>query len=281
MNITTLLAARGLGIGVIIAERTDPRYHAVGRVWSVLRRRLYPSCQSLVVQTASVQPWARTIVRTRPVFVIPNAAVAPKRRASKQHAPGDRRMVTLGRLSPEKGADLLIKAFARVAADFPNWSLSIYGSGALQAELESLCAELQLDDRVTLHGWTSDTAAALSTADLFVLPSRYEGFPNALLEAMAAGLACISFDCESGPREIIHDQKDGLLVPPQDVEALARAMAQLMADDSERCRLGNQAREVVTRFSEERFYRQWDAVVAGVSETEFEQSETMTIKEED
>ena len=163
-----------------------------------------------------------------------------------------RRIVGLGRLADHKGFDLLLAAFQEVAADHPDWVLEIFGEGDQRPILEQYRDQHRLGDRVRLPGWTDRPAAVLSRGDIFVLPSRYEGFPNALLEAMACGLACISFDCDSGPREIIRPGVDGLLVPAGDVAALASALGQLMSDSDLRQRLGNRAREVVTRFSDPR-----------------------------
>ena len=274
INVTTLLACRGLRVGVVICERTDPRRQEIGRIWSWLRRRVYPCCRSLVVQTESVRRWARSIVPGKPVYVIPNAAVPPRGCgevpvAERGGERGRHRVVVLGRLSPEKGFDLLLAAFRQVAARHADWSAEIWGEGTARKPLEQLRSQLGLEARVALPGWTADPESALRQADLFVLPSRYEGFPNALLEAMACGLACISSDCPSGPAEIIRHGVDGLLVPPEDVGALARAMDQLMSDRGLRDRLGQRAREVVARFPRDLFFRRWDAAIQGLPEAEF------------
>jgi len=115
---------------------------------------------------------------------------------------------------------------------------------------------------VTLAGWIDQPEAVLRAAGGFVLPSRYEGFPNALLEAMACGLPCIATACDSGPAEIIRDGVDGVLVPPQDVDALAEALRRLVSDDAQRARLGRRAVEVTARFSREAFFTRWDAMLA-------------------
>jgi glycosyltransferase involved in cell wall biosynthesis len=271
MNVLALLATAGLQAGVIINERSDPRRHRMPRAWSWLRRRLYPKCRCLVVQTESLRTWAAQTTRGRPVYVVPNAA--PRFESTRGDAnatsQSDRRVVALGRLSAEKGFDRLISAFAAVASRFPNWRLSIYGTGPQQQKLLGLCGRYQLDAQSVLPGWVSDVERVLNEADLFVLPSRYEGFPNALLEAMASGLACISFDCDSGPRHIVRHGIDGLLVPADDTNALADAMARVMSDQQLRDELGGKAREVRQRFGREQFFRRWDAILAGASQEVF------------
>lgn len=267
MNIVTLIACAGLGVPVIITERTDPRHHAIGRAWDALRRLMYRRGAALVVQTEDVRRHMQPAMHGRPVFVIPNAVDRPHdpgRIAGLTNESGDRLVVGMGRLSAEKGFDLLIRAFAQVAADHPGWTLKILGEGPQRAELQGLIKECGLSERVSLAGWSKEPSAVLSRADLFVLPSRYEGFPNALLEAMACGLPAISFDCESGPAEIIRHETDGLLVPPGDVAALARAMDRLMLNPDERRQFGLRAVEVTDRFSTERYFRLWEDVLSAV-----------------
>jgi GalNAc-alpha-(1->4)-GalNAc-alpha-(1->3)-diNAcBac-PP-undecaprenol alpha-1,4-N-acetyl-D-galactosaminyltransferase len=155
---------------------------------------------------------------------------------------------------------LLIAAFANVAPAFPDWRLVIAGDGVERPALEALVADLGLSDRVSLPG-VVDATAHLADADLFVLSSRYEGFPNVLMEAMAAGLPVIAFDCQSGPSEVIRDGVDGLLVPPGDATALAVRMGQLMDDPDTRQRLGAAAPDVVHRFGIERVMGMWEDLV--------------------
>jgi glycosyltransferase involved in cell wall biosynthesis len=269
-NVTTLLACRDLQVGVIACERTEPRRHQIGSVWSRLRKRTYGRAMAIVVQTQAVKKWALAQGWGVPVYAIPNAAPRiPAEAPAVMEAPRPA-VVALGRLSREKGMDLLIEAFALVAPRHPQWSLRIHGEGVEREALESQAVRLGISDRVQLAGWTRHPQRDLQAADIFALPSRYEGFPNALLEAMAAGLACVSFDCDSGPREIVRDATDGLLVPPADAPALAAALDRLMTDPDLRRRLGENAQSVVDRFSRARFHRQWDAVLSGMSVDEFE-----------
>ncbi len=254
MNVLTLLACPKSS--VIICERVDPRHHSIGRLWSQLRRYTYPRCRALVVQTDGVRAYMQRIVKNRPIYVIPNP-VTPTEVSSRR----ERVVVAMGRLVPQKGFDLLIDAFAMIAAQHPDWRLMIYGEGPARASLESQIRKRNLQGAVQIAGWTTDPTQVLSTAGVFALSSRYEGFPNVLLEAMATGVAAVSFDCESGPREIMRHEVDGLLVPPQNVELLAAALDRLLSNDEERVRLGERACEVSERFSDEKFFEAWEQLL--------------------
>ncbi len=271
VNVLTLLATRGLGLPVIISERTEPRHHNPGRMWPGLRRLTYPWADAIVAQSASVCQWLRHLAGKRPVCtVIPNpinpdileGQDTPSGETAPTAGPRDRRLImSLGRFSQEKGYDLLIKAFALIALDYPRWDLLIIGDGPERDTLRQLAAELDIGPRVHFPGRLKNPAMLLSQADLFVLPSRYEGFPNALLEAMACGVAVISFDCPSGPREIIRDGVDGLLVPSENIQGLSAAIARLMTDDDLRKRLAAKALEVNERFSLEKVGKRWEALL--------------------
>ena len=259
-NVLTLLASVGLRVPVIVSERTDPRQHGIGFAWNGLRRWLYPRADAVVMQSRGLHAWACGFVRSNSVYVIPNS-VKPVLNGteypSNQQGSGHT-VIAMGRLSKEKRFDLLLRAFCQCARRHDDWSLIILGEGEERGSLEALIGELDLKDRVSLPGRVRDPTRILQGADLFVLSSRFEGFPNALLEAMACGLAVISTDCGSGPREIIRDGLDGLLVPANDLDALASSMDRLMIDHEERQRLGARAEEVIERFSIEKIMTMWD-----------------------
>lgn len=142
-------------------------------------------------------------------------------------------MLAMGRLAHEKGFDFLLNAYARLAEEYPDWDLWIWGDGPERATLEIQVTALGLAGRVFLPGRTKQPWDEMEKADIFVLPSRFEGFGMVMLEAMGLGTPVIAFDCPSGPREVSRNGQ-----PPQDADALAVAMARIMNDRDERVRLG-------------------------------------------
>jgi glycosyltransferase involved in cell wall biosynthesis len=261
-NVLTLAACLGLGIPVIVSERADPRHYPIGRLRSFLRRRLYPLSGAVVVQTEAVARWMRREVPRARVRVVPNPALPPPGPEPASGPPQtDRSVVAVGRLKREKGFDVLVSAFALCALRHPDWSLLLIGEGEERGSLESQIAALGLDGRVRLAGHLERPGGLLRSASIFALPSRYEGFPNSLLEGMACGLPAVAVDCPSGPAEIIEHDRNGLLVPPEDPGALAAALDRLMSSAADRRRLGAEAARVLTRFDLARVAGLWEAVI--------------------
>ena len=260
-NVLVLLATEGLPLRRVISERTNPAQHAVGKAWNLLRRLTYPLADALVVQTAVLRPWARTVMLARQrVEVIPNpvrdmAAFVRNGRRYSQHT-----IVSVGRLIPAKGFDVLLTAFARVAPEFPAWNLAIVGEGPERGALRRLAESLGIANRATLTGWLAEPGEMLATASLFVMSSHYEGFPNALVEAMACGLPVISTNW-TGSDEIITHELDGLLVPVGRSESLGHAMRRVMGDREMRDRLGQNALAVRDRYKLSEITAIWDAVL--------------------
>lgn len=258
-NVATLIATRGLGIPVIVEEHTDPAQKSLGGGWKRLRRALYPRADHVVVLSNNALAYFPLAIRKR-ASVIPNPiAIEPP--SGKIARGAGRTLIAMGRFGPEKGFDLLLDAFARIADRHPCWNLVIWGDGNLRIELENQRDRLGLAGRVSMPGRTQAPHDELRRADLFVMSSRREGFPMALGEAMACGLPAVSTDCPSGPRQIIRPGVDGLLVPPEDANALAAALDQVMGDDALRARLAAHAPEVLDRFGLEPVMARWDELL--------------------
>jgi glycosyltransferase involved in cell wall biosynthesis len=258
INVLTMIASRGLKIPVIVSERNNPQRQGFARIWVLLRNLLYPSAARLVAMTKRAIDAIPANIR--PVTsVIPNPVVLPE---GWQVRRGSKRLVAVGRLVEQKGFDLLIEAFSRIAKELPDWRLVIWGEGPLRMDLERQRDKLGLGSRVSLPGVTTRPGLWVEDADVFVLSSRFEGWGIALTEAMAAGLPAVSFDCPFGPAEMITSGVDGILVPPEDVSALAEVLRTVMSDAAMRERLGNAGRESSRRFQAANVLAAWDDVVA-------------------
>jgi glycosyltransferase involved in cell wall biosynthesis len=190
--------------------------------------------------------------------VVPNPVTL-----SRQLGASSRRtVVAVGHLVPLKGFDLLIEGFARCASPHSDWRLIIWGEGPERERLLALAQARGIAQRLELPGRSATPGAWLETAGIFVLASRHEGFPNVLVEAMAAGLSVIATDCPAGgPRAMISDGVDGMLVPNEDVAALARSLDRLMADEGARAAMGEAAARSAERFSLPRIMGQWTTLV--------------------
>ncbi|MBO0889688.1 MAG: glycosyltransferase, partial [Acidothermales bacterium] len=170
-------------------------------------------------------------------------------------------VIAAGRLGRQKGFDMLIDAFARTVPDHPDWRLRIFGGGRLATELQNRVAERGMTGHIALPGRTSRLGEQMRNASVYALSSRYEGLPMVLLEAMAYGVPAVAFDCHTGPADIVTDGVDGLLVPPRDVGALARAMARLMDDRELRRRYGAAAMTSVRRYDTARVSPLWRRLI--------------------
>ena len=172
--------------------------------WKIAASR----ASAIVLQTEAIKSLYPETIQRRAV-VIPNPVVL----STTERRPHDGLVLAaVGRLEWQKGFDLLIQAFAAIASDFPDWRLTIWGEGAERSRLQQLADQSGYADRIELPGNSQSQSDWTGNADIFVLSSRYEGFPNVLLEAMSAGLPVLSFRCDFGPEEMIEDGVDGVLV---------------------------------------------------------------------
>ena len=233
---------------VIVSLQRDPWTCPRNLVWEFGWRQLYPKAAAVVVLT----PDARGYLDIRHVRVIPNPVPPLQVHGTAPRLPANT-ILTVGRLQPEKGPDLLIKAFALLAA--ANWHLALAGDGPMRADLELLARELGIVDRVLFLGAVQDVYGLLAQAKIFMFPSRSEGLGIALLEAMNAGLPVIATSC-AGPASIITPDEDGLLTPIG-ARGLADGLARLLDDPPLRARLGAAAKQTAARYDIETVGAQW------------------------
>ena len=232
-------------------------------VREILRRPSYGLLDAVVAETPEGAEWLRKHTLARRTEVIGNAVSVPMADAGARLevgevvAAGRKVLLAVGKLIEQKGFDRLLAAFAQVAGRYEDWQLVILGEGALRGDLEAQLRALGLEGRVCLPGFAGNMADWYRAADVFVLASRFEGMPNVLLEAMAHGCAVVSVDCNTGPRHVIRDGENGLLVAQDDGAALAAGLERLMGDEGLRQRLGEAAVGVCERFSPERIRGQW------------------------
>lgn len=259
-NLLTILSCRGLGIPVIASERSYFGANPLHGIWKRIFRPTYRAAAAIVAQT---ERGARDLEARlgRPVVVIPNPVEnVSGEDAPRASLPTPNIVLAMGRLGKEKGFDLLIEAFSRISSAHPSWALVILGEGPERKALEAQIERSGLSDRISMPGFSDAPAEMVRRARMFVLPSRYEGLPNALMEAMASGLACVSFDCLTGPAELIQQGVNGLLVPPEDSSALAGEMGRLMTDADLRARLGCAATDSMRRYSLPAVMEKWNAL---------------------
>ncbi|MFE8010770.1 glycosyltransferase [Streptomyces sp. NPDC057418] len=247
---TTGLRVIGMSHESYDYSRASHRYRWIKRHYAGLDRWL-------VLTEEDADIWAGDGMNN--VGFMPNALAAlpdvPSPRCEKSVA-------SIGRLTDQKGIDMLLDAWALVAPQRPDWRLDVYGAGEDEQSLRGRCTALGLDGSVGWRGPTDDVPGALAASSVFVQSSRGEGFPLALLEAMASGVPCAAFDCAPGVREIVRDGEDGLLAPAGDIGALADRLLRLTGNPRLRDAMGDRARTNVQRFSEAEIVRRWEELFA-------------------
>ena len=238
-NVMTLMATWRLPIRVIISERNDPRLQRQPVEVGLLRKWSYRRASLVTANSQGALSGMSAYVPAERLAYLPNPVMVSRSNPTAAfQAPT---FVSVTRLVPQKGVDVLLHASARALSDLADWRLAILGDGPLKWELFRLAQQLNLADRIDWLGHVDDPIPYLKAAKFFVLTSRFEGSPNALLEAMSCGLPAIVTDASPGPVEIIGQGEAGIIVPTNDVEATARAIARLATDETLRQWLGGAA----------------------------------------
>jgi glycosyltransferase involved in cell wall biosynthesis len=244
------------GAAVIGTEHMHYSAHSRSKRWMIRRR--YPDLDALVVLTKhDLREYRRVLPGVR-LVQIPNSTPEVHGTRSSLTKPV---AIAGGRLTNQKGFDRLIPAFAKVAGNHPDWTLLICGGGPERKQLERLIEKHGVAHNVVLTGPVRNFEEQLESASLFVLSSRFEGFPMVMLEAMSKGLPVVGFDCPTGPAEIIDQRRNGILVPEGDVDGLAAAMEELIEDPDKRLRLGAAAATKAASFSLAVIGPRWDSLL--------------------
>ena len=255
---------------IITSERANPNMRKLGKLEKWQYDKMLPNVDGFIFQTERVSMCY--CEKLRKIGTVIHNGVFPEilpETIPEFNNLRHKDICAVGRLAHQKGYDILLEAFCKFRKEHPDYHLHIYGKGQLQQKIEAQIETLGLCDSVTLHGSMPDVMFQVADMGMFVLPSRFEGMPNALMEAMACGLPCISADCDFGPGELIEDHENGILVPVEDAEKLAAAMEEV-ADNQELAeKLSQNAQQIRKTHNGEKIavmYRQYiEKVVNGKS----------------
>lgn len=255
VNILTILASRKIKIPCIISERIFPEKYDIEIQWAILRKLLYRKANYLVVQTNDIREQFKTIINYDRIFILKNPIATELTEARNKEYKKENIILNIGRLTNQKAQDLLIKAFANV--ENHDWKLMIVGHGEKQNEYEELIKSLKLDNKILLIGQTKDIAQLYNKSKIFAFTSKFEGSPNALIEAMHFGLSCVSTDCPTGPSELIHDGDNGFLIPIGNQKKLESRISNLMLDEKLRDKFGTNAMKSVIPYEARLVTKEW------------------------
>ena len=258
-NIYAVIVSKFLRIPCIISERIHPEFSSISKPWFKIRKIIYPKCNILVVQTNEIKAYFSDFMKDSKIRIMKNPLSKELTESRQLNASKENIILNVGRLDNQKKQDLLIRAFANIGND--KWKVLIIGDGQLRSQYESLITSLKLEGKVELLRSTSDVATYYNKSRIFVFTSIYEGFPNALTEAMYFGLSSVSTDCPSGPAELIKDGENGFLIPINDQEMLETRLSQLMSDNSIRQKFKKNSISTTEKFESDKVVSEWEILI--------------------
>jgi glycosyltransferase involved in cell wall biosynthesis len=263
MNMRTLLAGKGMQRKIIVSERVYPPGIDLGSKLERLREKLYKEAFALVVLNQyTCHNWAWEFMPSHKVEIIGNALWPDLPQHSNDIViPDCPYILSVGRLVHQKGFDLLIRAFAQVQKHYPELKLLILGEGEELAALRRLARSLNLEHMVYMPGNSVNPKTIMKNASCYVLSSRFEGSPNALLEAMSIGAPCVAFDCPTGPAELIRHGDNGLLVENGNVTNLAQAILDLLGNSRLCQKLAAEAAKSTAIFTPDNIMAKWNKLL--------------------
>lgn len=268
ISILCIIAAIGLKTKIVVREAVYPPAFPLSPVWAALRFFIYPFAYKIVMQTEAGTSWVKRKIPFASVVKIPNPVRLPLPKIEPVISPesivlpGRNIILAVGRLSAQKGFDILIRAYKEFYQAYPEWDVVIIGEGPLKTQLLAMIKQFSLVGRVHIIGRVGNIADWYKRAEIFVLSSRFEGMPNVLLEAMAHGCAVVSFNCPSGPNEIIINGKNGILVELEGgYHALMTGILRLIKNPTYRMKLSREASKIVSVLNMERIINNWEQLI--------------------
>ena len=258
-NIITVAASKGLPSRIVISERNDPARQKLDKPWQDLRPIIYPLADVVTANSHGALESMESYCSKSQLQYARNPILF----SQGMNRIRTNSILFLGRLVPQKAPDILLEAFALFVKEYPDWTLQIVGDGPAENELVAQARDRGIADRVVFHGLVKDPAPLLNQSRIFALPSRFEGTPNALLEAMASGLACVVSDASPGPLRLIEHGTNGLVVKVDDPEDLATTLKSLARDPLLVEQFGKAAREGIKEFQIDRVAADWEDLLFG------------------
>lgn len=260
-NILTVLASSFLPVPVIISERNDPGRQSLGRLWDGMRRLCYRMADVVSANSLNAIEAMKPYVPESKLHFVPNHLAPPPLEKVQPHKDRENVVLSVGRLHPQKAMDVLIKAFAAFNKNHPDWKLVILGQGALQKELEDLAASLDISDRVIFEGVVNNPYNYYCRSKIFVLASRFEGTPNALLEAMSCAAAPVISDACTEALSYVENNKSGLVFPVDKVQELAVHLDSLASDEALMSGISKRAQKTVESLHNGDILRMWEKLL--------------------
>ena len=261
-NILNIISRVFTGIPLIISERVHPGYHNFGKLREYLRKMTYRYADSVVVQTEDISKWFQENLHLQCRVIENPLEIKYFTRTNDGYLITNKKtIVAMGRLDRQKGHDLLIGAFSRIHDNHPDWRLYIYGEGPEYENLEKLIKQYDLRNKIFLKETVKDVRDAFDTTEIFVLPSRYEGYPNVLIEALSYNLCVIATDCPGANSIILENGRYGVLVENENEDAIAAALSELINSDTKRINYKKNARNAVLHLSIEKIANTWMSLI--------------------
>ena len=241
---------------VIISVRNDPKVEYKKVIFKILMRLLYPKADAFVFQTQDARDYFPKSIQQKST-IIPNSLNKDFMVQRPSHN-REKVIVSVGRLFEQKNHLLLIKAFEEFDKKVSGYKLLILGEGPLYPKLSDCINNKKINDKVILMGQVDDIKEKIYNATIFVLSSNYEGMPNALMEAMALGIPCVSTDCPcGGPKQLINNGENGYLVPVNDYKGLSEKMIELASNKETRIKFSNNAIKTMEKYNPEIINKKW------------------------